>query len=399
MKILQICNKSPYPPKEGGPIAMHNIAEGLMRGGHTVHILTVNTPKYYVDVECIPINYAIKTNFTAVYIDTRIKITGAFFNLFSKKSYHVTRFITPVFKNKLRDLLRDNKYDVIQLETVYMAPYISLIREFSDAKIVLRAHNVEYLIWERLAGYTKNPIKKAYINHLAKKLKRFEISMMNKYNGIAAITKVDADYFEQIGCNIPKEVIPFGVDISKYKPIVSDLNNISLFHLGSMDWFPNIEGISWFIESCWKNISENYPNVKLCLAGRNMPEQILETKMCNLSTCSRVDDAHDFMSKHTIMIVPLLSGSGVRIKIIEGMALGKTIISTTIGAEGIICENKKNILIANSPEEFFESVKYLMENKNEITRIGENARKNIEENYCIDKTTNKLIGFYESFYN
>lgn len=394
MKILQICNKSPYPPKEGGPIAMHNIAYGLMRNGHTVHILTVNTPKYFIDVDFIPLEYSLKTNFTAVYIDTRTTIFGAFLNLFSRQSYHVTRFINDNFEYKLKDILKENKYDIIQLETVYMAPYIKIIRELSDAKIVLRAHNVEYLIWERLSRYSKNPFKKWYVGYLAKKLKKYEIQMLNSYDGIAAITKVDADFLMGLGCKIPITVIPFGIDISDYKVEHLTDGKISLFHLGSMDWFPNQEGIKWFIDNCWDKINIDFPEIKLYLGGRNMPEWLNDSKSRNIITISCVEDAHAFISSHEIMIVPLLSGSGVRIKIIEGMALGKAIISTTIGAEGIKCENGKNIMIADTPEDFYRVVKELLGNYDMIKSIGENARRNIESEYDIDKTTENLIKFY-----
>jgi glycosyltransferase involved in cell wall biosynthesis len=394
MKILQICNKSPYPPKEGGPIAMHNIAYGLMRNGHTVHILTVNTPKYFIDVDFIPADYSSKTNFSAVYIDTRTKIWPAFLNFFSKKSYHVTRFINENFREKLKEILKENSYDVVQLETVYMAPYITLIRELSKAKIVLRAHNVEFLIWERLSRYSTNFLKKWYVGYLAKKLKKYELQMLNTYDGIAAITKIDADYLKALGCKIPITVIPFGIDISDYvmKPVNEE--KISLFHLGSMDWFPNQEGIKWFVDNCWGKIVSDFPDIKLYLGGRNMPEWLLETGLKNVITLSCVEDGHAFISAHTIMIVPLLSGSGVRIKIIEGMALGKTIISTTIGAEGINCENGVNIMIADTPEDFYSTVKILLGDVDKIREIGESARKNIENEYDIDKTTQKLVGFY-----
>jgi glycosyltransferase involved in cell wall biosynthesis len=277
-----------------------------------------------------------------------------------------------------------------------MAPYIKVIKALSDAKIVLRAHNVEFLIWERLSRYSTNPLKKWYVGYLAKKLKKYEIQMLNSYDGIAAITKVDADYLKGLGCRIPIAVIPFGIDISDYNVKPLSEGKISLFHLGSMDWFPNQEGIKWFVDNCWGKISSDFPEIKLYLGGRNMPEWLLDSKEKNIVTLSCVEDAHAFISSHTIMIVPLLSGSGVRIKIIEGMALGKAIISTTIGAEGINCENGKNIMLADTPDDFYKVVKMLLGNFEMIKSIGENARQNIETEYDIDKTTENLIKFYNT---
>ena len=155
MNILLLCNKSPYPPSEGGPMAMNSIVNGLIEAGHKVKILAVNSEKYHIKEKDIPKAYREKTAIELVDVDLRIKPIEALKNLFSDESYHVQRFISDNFKNKLIEILKKDKYDIVQLEMVYMAPYIETIRENSDAMIVLRAHNVEHLIWDRIAKKTK----------------------------------------------------------------------------------------------------------------------------------------------------------------------------------------------------------------------------------------------------
>ena len=193
MNILQICNKSPYPPKEGGPIAMHNLATGLMLQNHIVDILAMNTHKFHVDVDNLPVDYRHKTNFTTVYIDTRIKIMDAFLNLFTSKSYHVERFESYEFTETLKHLLKSKNFDIVQLETIYVAPYLATIRKYSNAKIVLRSHNMEHLIWNRFAQTIKNPIKRNYLFYLAKKLENFEKEVFAHVDGIETITTVAKD--------------------------------------------------------------------------------------------------------------------------------------------------------------------------------------------------------------
>ncbi|MBE9480552.1 MAG: glycosyl transferase family 1, partial [Bacteroidetes bacterium] len=144
MKILMLCNKSPYPPKEGGPIAMNMIIEGLIDANHQVKVLAINTNKYFTNINEIPEEYRKKTNIEAVYIDLSIKPLDAFLNLFTNKSYHVQRFISKNFENKLIEILKNESFDIIQLETLFITPYIETIRKYSKAKIVLRAHNIEH---------------------------------------------------------------------------------------------------------------------------------------------------------------------------------------------------------------------------------------------------------------
>ena len=172
MRILFLCNKSPYPPKEGGPMAMNANIEGLIAAGHRVKVLALNTNKYFIKPEDIPQDYIDKTQIEFVYQDLSIHPFDAFLNLFSKKSFHVERFITEAFAEKIVEILKKNKYDIVQLEMLYMTPYIHVIRKHSKAKIILRSHNVEHLIWQRVTNNTENVLKRSYLAGLTRKLKK-----------------------------------------------------------------------------------------------------------------------------------------------------------------------------------------------------------------------------------
>ena len=174
MNILMLCNKSPYPPREGGPMAMNSIVTGLLKAGHKVKVLAFNSEKYHISKKDIPDTYRYKTGIELVDIDLRIKPLQALKNLMANKSYHVERFISPMFTKKLVETLQKEKFDIVQIEMIYMAPYIETIRSNSDAMIILRAHNVEHLIWDRIARKTIFPPKKWYLNHLVKTLKKYE---------------------------------------------------------------------------------------------------------------------------------------------------------------------------------------------------------------------------------
>lgn len=399
MNILQVCNKSPYPPKEGGPIAMFNLSNGLMMQNHQVDIITMNTFKFRVDVDTLPVDYRYKTNFTAVFINTRVKYSDAFLNLFSEKSYHIHRFDSQEFRNTLKQILQNKNFDIVQLETVYVAPYIDTIRRYSKAKIVLRSHNIEHLIWERYSQTIKNPVKRKYLMYLTRKLKNYEMSVFGKVDGIAAITNVDAEYIVRAGISTPVVTVPFGLNFSKCIHQPQDGAKPTFFHLGSMDWMPNQEGIRWFLDFCMPEIAKQFPDAQVYLAGRNMPSWIYDRKYPNLHLLGEVEDASEFMQSKTVMFVPLLSGSGVRVKIIEGMALGKTIITTSIGAEGIQYTDSENLLIANTPQEFTDKFKLCLNDPELCKRIGNNARRLVEKEHDIPVVTANLTKLYQSLLN
>lgn len=389
-----LCNKSPYPAGEGGPMAMNSIVRGLINAGHRVKILAVNSEKYHIKEKDIPASYKKETGIELIDVDLRIKPMAAFKNLFSDKSYHVERFISDGFKKRLVEILKKDKYDIVQLEMIYMAPYIDTIRENSDAIIVLRAHNVEHLIWDRIAAKTRFWPKKWYLNHLVRTLRDYEMSVLNKVDGIAAITYRDAAFFRGETA-VPVVDIPFGVNPDEFKPH-SEINaNPTLYHIGSMNWMPNDEGIRWFLDKVWDKVAKRNPDLMLNLAGRNMQKWLLKLKKKNVNVLGEVPDAKEFVKNNDIAIVPLLSGSGIRIKIIESMAMGKTVITTMVGAEGIQYSEYENIIIADSPGKMVEVICKIVKEPEEAQRIGRNARRLVEDIYDNKKIIERLLIFYD----
>ena len=217
---------------------------------------------------------------------------------------------------------------------------------------------------------------------------------MNLVDGILPITKDDETIFKNLGCKVPIHVTPLGINLNDYKISEIEKPEWCLFHLGSMDWMPNLEAIDWFLGNCWKPIRIEFPGLKLFLAGRGFPKRLMEAGYPNVICEGEISDSNQYMRNKQMMIVPLLSGSGMRVKIIQGMALGKTIISTSIGAEGIQCTNNENILIADTPQQFFEAIKKCLGDKTFAEQIGKSARKLVAEKYSNEVIGKGVVEFY-----
>ena len=394
MKILLLCNKPPYPASEGGPMAMNSIITGLLEAGHQVKILAINSEKFNVKESDIPDEYKRKTGIELIDVDLSIRPLKAFLNLYTKRSYHVERFISDNFKERLIEVLDKEQFDVVQLEMLYMAPYVDDIRAHSKAMIVLCAHNVEHKIWERIAKETKFFAKRWYINHLAKTLKEYELNALETVDGIAAITRKDAAFFRKY-CSKPIIDIPYGVYPEEFTPKSEIEGKPKFYHIGSMNWMPNEEGICWFIDEVLPKTVEKVPDFVYHLAGRSMPEWLTTLKNPHVDVVGEVPDAKEFVANHDVAIVPLLSGSGIRIKIIESMAMGKTVITTRVGAEGILYDEEVNIIIAENKAKMVEAIRALNENPEIAVRIGQAARKLVEETYDNRKIIARLLMFYE----
>ncbi len=382
MRILQLCKKFPYPIKDGEVIAITNLAKAYKKLGAEVHLLCINTPKHFFNKENLPESFDFYKTIQSVSVDTSLKPHRAFLNLFSAKSYHIDRFVDEKFSDKIKETLEKVNPEIVQLETLFLAPYVDLIRRHSSAKVVMRAHNVEHEIWSRITQNTPSFLKKKYLAYLTGKLKRFEVEKLNGYDLLVPITKRDLHTFQQLGFSGNHQVIPIGINHQEYQPAPLPADqSLSVSFIGSLDWIPNLEGMDWFVKKVWPAVRTEFPDLTLHLAGRNTPEHLQKLVSQNIIVHGEVPDAREFINQHPVMIVPLLSGSGMRVKILEGMALGRVVITTRIGLEGIEASHQKEVLIADTAEEWFECLAFCQKNKQTLFRIGQAARSLIRKDY------------------
>lgn len=398
MRILQLMNKVPWPPKDGGAIACLNMTKGFSMLGHEVTVLSMNTSKHHIRMKDMPADIRSKADFRLVEVPATVNLLEAAFNfIFSRLPYNAQRFISDEFSMELVKLLTEKKFDVIQLEGLYLCPYIPVIRKYSDAIISYRAHNIEYEIWERTAKLSCG-IRANYLKNLSKRIRHFEISYLNKYDLLVPITDRDGQILDKLGNSKPKHTSQTGIDFASLVPTAKKLEFPSLFHVGALDWAPNQEGLIWFFDKCWPKIHRENPELKFYLAGRNAPEWFeRRVRRDGVEYLGEINDAYDFMNSKAVMVVPLFAGSGLRIKIIEGMALGKPIVTTDIGAEGIPTENGNNILIANNEEQFIEAITRLISDRELADRIGTNAIGFIQEKFDILSQAGALVDFYNQY--
>jgi glycosyltransferase involved in cell wall biosynthesis len=369
LKILQLTNRVPYPLNDGGNIATYNVTYFLNLFGNDVTLLTLNTKKHFHTIE--PLETIAKVY--AVDIDTTVTIWGLVKSLFQKMPYNVKRFYDKQYETKLIELLKSNQFDIVQIEGSYMVMYAPLIKKHSNAKIVLRSHNIEHMIWQRMSKNEKSVLKKVYYKAMSNKIKWFENKTMFDVDAIVAITKQDADYYIKNGFIGEIKTINAGVNLNKFIPDQTKKIKNSIGFIAGLDWLPNIQGLDWFLSEIWPVIKVKHPELQLHLAGKAMPQKYFNIKDSSIVIHGVVSDAVNYIQKCEIFIVPLLSGGGMRLKVVEAMSLGKCIISTAVGAEGIEYTNGKDILIANNTSEWIEQINWIVTHQNQIDEIEQCA--------------------------
>lgn len=395
LKILQLSKKPPFPLKDGESIAISYLSKALAELGCEMTLLTMATSKHPVSKEDIVGQCTQYKEIRIVEVDTQIKIWDAILNLFKNESYHISRFISNRYKKELKQLLQEEEFDILQLETLYLAPYLPTIRKYSNAKICMRSHNIEHEIWERIAQNNRNPIKKLYLKYLARKLKKYEIKNLNKYDLLISVSERDLKKLRALGYKKEGFTSPIGINLSRYDASESKNTLCDICFIGALDWMPNVEGLMWFFEKVWPTLSLRNPGLKFHIAGRNIGSNIKAFASDNVIIHGEVNNAINFINTYEVMIVPLFSGSGTRVKILEGMSLGKTIVTTSIGKEGIEVQHGKHLLVADTPIDFISHIETLLGDDNFRNNLSRNAKIFVQEHYDHLDNAQSLLENYQ----
>ncbi len=398
MNILILCSRVPYPLHDGGNLAVNNLLQGFLKQGVDVSMLAMNTSKHWVANDDLPAYYTQFKKYKTVKVDNRIKPISALISFSKGTSYNLQRFITKDFDVALQQMLSEQDFDIVLLEGLFVTPYLNTIRKHSKAKICYRQHNVEFQIWERLAQNSSNFLKRIYFNQLAAALRQYELKHLNSYDSIAAISPIDAAIYKELGCSIPIVDIPFSLTKEELNARPTQFKApLKMYHIGAMDWQPNVEAMLWFLRHVWPQVIKAVPGAELYLAGRNMPEQFQNGMWSQVFVLGEVADAGIFESDKHILIVPLQSGGGLRIKILKAMANGKAIVSTAVGLQGIeAARDKHDVLLANDADAFSKACIHLLMQPAQAQELGNNANHLIQTHYNQDIVINKLLQHFQS---
>lgn len=371
---------------------MNAMLEGYYDQGWDIYLCSMNTSRHYVSRESLPKLYQ-NIKFETFEINTDVKILPTLKNFFlSKKPNHVDRFYDKDFEKKLENIVSSFEPELIQVESIYLASYISTLRKLTEAPVAIRLHNIEYQIWERLSDEAANTFKRFYLRDLAVRIKRFEIEAWSAADVLIPITSGDAEVVKNSVPSANLIVAPFGIDSQKHQAPPKNERWVG-YHIGAMDWLPNVEAVTWFLEAVWPDLHKEVPEFQFHFAGRNMPGAFEKYEGEGISCEGEVPSASDFISDKKILIVPLRSGGGIRIKILEAMASGKLVVSTSVGVQGID-EAKPGVhfLLADTAEDFINQINWLMSEKIAAEQIAKAGARMVTEEYDQKVIMARLVG-------
>jgi glycosyltransferase involved in cell wall biosynthesis len=375
MKILVVGNRFPWPLHDGGAIASYRLLKSLSSAGHEVVFFSFNTVKHHVSSESIQKEFSFCRT-VAVSLNADVKPLDALRNLFTPHSYFIERYNQKEAQTQLKQLVSEEKFDLAILEGFYSSAILPVLKD--QLPVIYRAHNLEYQIWQRLAENESSWLKRVYLKIQVKRLKKEEINLLNQVNATIAISPNDASIFQQLS---PKPVHLYlpGVEIQINGK--SKLQPQSLFHLGSMEWDANQQGVEWFLRKVWPLVLSEHPDLTFHLAGKGLKKSDSKYFQQGVMNHGEVNDAREFMLNHGICIVPILAGSGIRMKLLDAMNFGIPCVATSIGAQGLKVESGNQLEIADNPKDFAAKIIGLLNDRLKAIQMGKNAAAYIQENH------------------
>ncbi len=384
MNVLILSHKPPFPIIDGGCYAMTQFLKNIssIETIEQIEYFSIHTHKHPFITEDFP---EIKNvNFSSSFVDTKIYFIDALISIIKKKSYNISRFYSKSVKRELEQLCKMMNFDIVIFEGLFTTIYQKDIQGFSNAKFVYRAHNIEHKIWQQLANKERNSIKKYFLKLLAKNLKTKELELINSVDFILPLSSKDELDIKNINNN-PSFHIPVSIDNQKQK---IDFSSVSLCFIGSFNWIPNREGIVWFIKNIFPRIKENYPEISINIAGIES-EKIIELKgIDGVNVKGFVKNSSDFLLENGIFIAPLITGSGVKIKVLEALSLGMPCVLTEIAAEGLDLPNSINI--SKTADDFTNNLLQLINNESDRKQSGADSFSFVTSKFSYKKINSDL---------
>ncbi|NQT19887.1 MAG: glycosyltransferase [Planctomycetes bacterium] len=303
-------------------------------------------------------------------------------NLFSRYPYMMRRHSDRRVTERVEQLLGEDHFDVLLCD--FLQPSQNLISVPIAPKILFQ-HNVESVILKRYYEQAANPVTKAYFYLQWRKLFRSEKRMAQTYDHCIMVSEQDCQTMADLYGVGNTSAIPTGVDVEYFRPGEPEAERNNLIFTGSMDWLPNEDAMIFFAGQILPLIRRKL-DVKFWIVGRNPTPAVqrLAEENADVEVTGTVDDVRPFIDRASVYVVPLRVGGGTRIKIFEAMAMGKAVVSTRVGAEGLPVSDGENIILADEPEQFARKTIELLEHNDARSRLGEAACRLVRENYTWD---------------
>lgn len=376
-RILALTSRVPWPPREGHQLRSYHVLEALA-SPHEVHLLSCLRADDDPEVDA-PLRSRLAgfETFPIPAERSRAALLRALLRgTLTSTPFVVAKYGIPALRRRVAELAP--RFDLIHVD---MLPLMTHVPHECAAPVVLNAHNVEHNLLAARVGVEARVTVRAYLRTQVSRLQTFERGACRRAAAVLACSEDDARQLRQMAPSTPVHVVPNGVDLQYNRPDDTTAHPNQMVFVGQMGWFPNRDGVEWFLAEVLPRILQRRADARFVLVGKHAGLVVPEALRTHVELAGFVPDVRTPVQESALYVVPLRAGSGTRLKVLEAMALGKAIVTTHIGAEGIELEAGRDVLFADDPESFAQAVLSVCADPALAARLGAAARLAAERHY------------------
>lgn len=380
MRILFLTQVLPLPLDAGPKVRSYHVIRYLADAGHQVHLVSFIRPN---ESESLiePLRPICESIDLVPMVRSRLRdVRDGVRSVLGTTPFLVQRDQTADMWDRLKRITSARSYDALHADQLWMAPYG--MNGLAAGMRVLDQHNAVFMVPARMAEHQPNPVIKALLHHEASKLQTFERDACERFDRVVWVTDEDRRAVGAPGGDraARHSVIPIATDPAT-QPVLDRRQPFRVTFLGGMHWPPNAEGVSWFVDRIWPAVARAVPSAVLTLIGKNGAKSVNLSGVPRVEVTGYVDDPRPYLAETAAFIVPLKSGAGMRVKILDAWCWGLPIVSTTVGAEGLKAAHGENLLLADEEDAFADAVITAIENRGAAQRLADNGRATVETYY------------------
>jgi len=405
MKLLWLSHLVPYPPKGGVLQRSYNLIHQLSKY-HQVDLLAFIQKTFLESLfpsfnagmkESMEVlsSFCRKVQFIPIPVESKFlgKQTLALKSLFTRNPYSINWLISQEYQKALSSFMQDSEYDLIHFDTISLAPYRKYI---GDALSVLDHHNIESHMMIRRAQKEKNIFLKLYYYQEGFRLKNYEKINCSRFDLNITCSELDKLRLLEVHDKIHVTVIPNGVDLNYFSATGKSEIPDSFIFVGSMNWYPNVEAMHYFVKGVWPLLKKEVPKCILHIVGANPPDSIRHYTSVDpaIQVHGYVDDVRPYIEQASVYVCPIRDGGGTKLKLLDAFAMKKAVVAHPVSCEGLDVLPDRDVLFAETPSEFARKVLLLLRNTGLRQALGENARLLVAQKYSYDQIGNQLSEAY-----
>ena len=387
MKILFLSPTVPFPLTDGGRIRVFNLLKQIAEKSDITLIALETQPTDAEGVAALQqlgVQVHLVRNAPTL---PRVSLRTLINAFCRRQPITVARYDLLAYRQKFRELIATENYDLVHYEMFHTAQF----HTETDLPGVLSQQNVDSEIWRRLCDETTHPFHKFAYWTQQRAFQRYERVLSPKFDAVTCTSDIDAAVFQHHCAEDAIAIIPNGVDVTHFQPDFASESAAHLIYIGSMDWYPNEDAVAFFADEILPRIQNEVPDVQFSIVGGNPSARVQKlAERDGVVVTGRVSEIKPYFAEATVFVVPLRIGSGTRLKILEALAMGKAVVSTSVGAEGLDLKDGDEIFMADAPKPFAEAVTRLLTDRALRRGIGENGRARVEKDYDWRSIAEKL---------